>query len=112
MPSLGLTEDFVYIHVQISVRYGSNVQGLPGAVWFHTVGDLCDLWQTYTGESGQAYCLVSHGACAAVVMPGHVVYGLEGHSLGLRRSYEEGTGYSACSEGGEFGPLVPILDSN
>ena len=28
--------------------------------------------------------LVSHGARAAVVMPGHVVYGLEGHSSGLR----------------------------
>ena len=90
MLSLGLAEDFVYIHVQISVRSKSNAQGLPGAVWFHTVGDLYDLWQTYTAESGQTYCLVSHGARAAVVMPVHVVYGLEGHSSGLRRSYEEG----------------------
>ena len=39
MPSLGLAEDFVYIHVQISVRSGSDAQGMPGAVWFHTVGD-------------------------------------------------------------------------
>ena len=39
---------------------------------------LYDLWQTYTVESGQTYCLVSHGARAAVAMPGHVVYGLEG----------------------------------
>ena len=44
-------------------------------------------------------------------MSGHVVYGLEGHSSGLCRSYEKGTGYSAVSEGGEFGPLVRTLDS-
>ena len=33
MPLLGLAENFVYIHVQISVRSGSNAQGLPGAFW-------------------------------------------------------------------------------
>ena len=37
-------------------------------VWFHTVGDLYDLWLTYPAESGQTYCLVSHGARAAVVL--------------------------------------------
>ena len=45
---------------------------------------------TYTAESGTTYHLIPHGAGAAVAMPGDVLYGVEGHSSGLRRSYEKG----------------------
>ena len=46
-----------------------------------------------------------------MAMSSHVVHGFEGHSSGLCRSYEESARYSADSEGSEFGPLVPTLDS-
>ena len=58
-------------------------------VWFHTVRILCYLWQAYSIQSRQTCCLMPHGVGTAVVVPGVVVYGLEGYMPGLHRSHEE-----------------------
>ena len=90
MPSLRLAEDCLRSCPDISLIWIKCAR-TAGSGLVPPSLELVNLWQTYTAESGQTYCLVSHGACAAVAMPGHVVYGLEGHSSGLRRSYEKGT---------------------
>ena len=65
------------------------MERMQGAVWLHTVKGLYNLWQTHSSKSGQTCRLIPHGVSAAVAMSSDLVHGLERHSAGLCRSYEE-----------------------
>ena len=76
--------------------------GPPSRALVHTVVNIYSrIWAN----------ILSHGTRTAVALSGHMVYDLEGHGSGLCQSHEEGAQYSAVSESGEFGMLVPTLDS-